>query len=331
MLYKSDIHKIKQFWHPDVSKEKSIFLQGKKVKHSINIIGGLCLNDSSTTRVLSNFILFNSPDYDYKPVKESDSRILEQSFYKLIKGRAKKKIRGKKVEFYPSLLSKEYVYNTGSIVNEKKKSVDQFFPTFKGCIFALSFDFTRKDLLIFIKNASNHHLFFTFLQFLLNQKVPFSFVNEIFIFPIKDGLIKSGVIDFDTSKDFTIYDSIIAEKCVRDLWNKIRIANQKLKNNIKKKNLMLPSAGYDDFKEGKSLQKFLEAFTFLTKTSGKKNIQNLKILYEDNFKWREEILEKLEGQLDYNDKRLNDYYQFRLLGHLLLHLDAAIVDAFEVN
>ena len=71
--------------------------------------------------------------------------------------------------------------------------------------------------------------------------------------------------------------------------------------------------------------------TQIKKTTQSNTIQNMKILYGNNEEWKDEIIEKLGGNIKINDPRLKDHYQFRLLAYLFLHLDAAIEDAFDIN
>ena len=100
------------------------------------------------------------------------------------------------------LISKGYVTRVQNY--EKPK---EYLLTLKGCVLAVGYEFDDLDLNCFIENASKNHLYFAYINSILN-KTSTSYVRKIFIDPIRD-LLNQGIIQFD--KNIIYFTSVIAE------------------------------------------------------------------------------------------------------------------------
>ena len=205
-------------WKNSYQKYNSVILQGKKARHLAEIMAALALNGQCTTRQMAKFVLGNLPHYEYKPPRNKESANLEKQYNRLLAGIERKKTgRKKSDERYPWLVKEGYIVKTQIIKNEKKKYVQTYFLTLKGCFFALGFNFNRNETLKFLENATKNHLYFAYIN-KIARKASYALVKEIFIEPIQD-IIKKGLISLDN--DLTFYFSNMVEAHSKVLSEKI--------------------------------------------------------------------------------------------------------------
>lgn len=201
-------------WKTNFTRKTAPILIGKKRKHASDVIAALALLGPSTTREIARFVLSKTPDYEFKPVRGNDAMVREQIFYNLLHGRLRK---NRSDEKYLGLITEKYVVNVGTKLNEKKKNVSLYSLTLKGCFFALGFEFTDGELTSFIKNASKNHIYFAYINSIL-QNTSISFVKQIFTRPIQQLIKKYRISLYD---DIQFYFSNIAEATEYELHYKM--------------------------------------------------------------------------------------------------------------
>jgi len=214
-----DISKAKNWENSFPSK--TIFInKGKKTKHSLQIIASLALLGPNTTRELAKFTIKQSKNYPYSKPRNQDSRVLEQTFSRLIKGQQKRKTGKKKSsEKYPSLESNMYVRKIGEKINEKGKKVNLYSLTFTGFLFSLGFNFKNDDFKKLLHNASRHHLFFAYVQKIADC-TSIHFIKKIFLNPISE-IIEEDKIRLD--EEISFYFSYMAESIGRSLGKSLYV------------------------------------------------------------------------------------------------------------
>lgn len=200
----------------------SIFNHKLGGKHKKDILAGLAILGPSTVYSLSKYVIEAETEKLNFKFKSSKSKKLKakgiskrkDTYYKIINDRHDD---GK---LYPGLVSKGFV---GHASPSKK---DLYFLTLKGCILSLGFKFGDDNLRTFIKNAASTHIFFAYVNKVL-QNTSLEFINEIFIKPIK-GLIEKNKINFD--EEIESFFSNISESIGNALSSKIENIYKKLKD-----------------------------------------------------------------------------------------------------
>lgn len=213
-------HDTKTVWSIDYAPKLVPVLKGKKKNHVIDLIGGITILGRPTTREIANFVLLRSKSYEYGKVRDSDSRIREQIYHKLLVGRKRVYNKKKKLdESYPGLVSWGYVSNVG-FINKKNRNAKLNMLTLKGCFFALGYHLNDDELKSFIRNSAINHISFAYLNTIL-EKTSIQFMRKTFIEPIQD-LIKREKISLDDNVEF--YFSFIADHIETSLNETIRKA-----------------------------------------------------------------------------------------------------------
>jgi hypothetical protein len=176
---------------------------GKKRKHVMDLLSSLELRGASTTSELARFAI--ESHYSKLLIKKlGKSLVTRRGHYYLnhITGREKKKIGKTTVGMYANLLKTNYV----KLIDLPKTRIAVYFPTLLTHLISLGYVYTCDETCAFIKNASRNSLYFAFLYDIMN-KTSFSFVNELFLDPIKK-MIKQNRIRFDD--DYRLNFDIIA-------------------------------------------------------------------------------------------------------------------------
>ena len=156
----------------------------------MDILAGLALNGSSSTRELATYIIKRDKDYTQNKVKfPTTVPKLQYAYYRRIAWSDYKKSKKTKLTTKnPTLLSLFYVQEMEQI-KTKHDFTYKYFLTLKGCLVALGFKFTNKELRRFINNASRIHIYFAFLEKIIKETSN-QFVRKIFIEPIIDSIEK---------------------------------------------------------------------------------------------------------------------------------------------
>lgn len=204
-------------WKNDFPRYMVRNMEGKKVKHVLEIIAGLSILGPSTTRELARFVLLNDHSYPRRPILEKDARVLEQIYYKLIEGRLRYESGKKKSQKkYPGLVDHEFLLPVGKKLNSQNREVPTYSLTLKGCLFALGFQFNNDEVSSFLRNAGRSHPVFAYLS-KISENTSIDMVKEWFLAPIYD-LIKRGLLVLD---EFASW-SIIFEHVQGNIGRKIR-------------------------------------------------------------------------------------------------------------
>jgi len=203
------------------TKYNSLILSGRKAEHVKNIIFMLSLNSPLTTRDIAKHVL-KKESISNAPIKDNESRIREQVYYKLIQGRMYKKSGKKKYDKYPGLIEYGYVIDADEIKNVKNKSVKIFIPTFRGWVFALGFNFDISMIGSFLQNNSKNNLLCAYLNQVLEITSP-KFIQDIFFHSIYS-IIKEGRILLD--RDLGFYFVNISQVIGSTLYERITQINQ---------------------------------------------------------------------------------------------------------
>ena len=170
-----------------------VFL-GKRYRHTSDLLVGLAVRGPCTTRTAAKYVLENTPDYEYKPVRDRESSNLAKNYNNLINDKRSSK------KHWSGLLTQKYVVRLDEKTNEKNTKAYAYALTMKGCFVALGYDFTDDQLTSFIKNASRNNLYFAYINRILSQ-TSISFVKDIFISSIQR-IIKKGRITLDDEIGF---------------------------------------------------------------------------------------------------------------------------------
>jgi len=210
------------FWKNDYPRHAVPQLKGKKVKHSLEIIAALAICGPCTVPGIARFTTSNTHIYPHKTVKGSnEASSLGKTYRKLILGRPPQKVgRIVKIKKHPGLINHQFLILTGKIDSERR-SAQTYFLTLKGCLFALGFQFTEKQLSLFIQNASHNHLYFAYLNKIL-EDTSIEFVKKLFIEPVQS-LIRNGMLILGETISFSylLSEQLHAiEKIVFDLVGK---------------------------------------------------------------------------------------------------------------
>jgi len=189
------------FWKNYYPRHNVNHLKGKKTKHSLEIFASLALLGPSTTREMAKFTLKKSMEYTHVILKGSnDASSLEKIYRKLIQGIPVQENKNQSKK-YPGLVDHQFLVPTEKKINSKKNPVQTYFLSLKGCFFALAFQFTNEQLSMFIKNASQNHLYFAYLKKILDD-TSIEFVKRIFILPVQS-IIKNGMLYLGDSISFS--------------------------------------------------------------------------------------------------------------------------------
>lgn len=291
---------------------------GKKKKHTMDIIAGLAINGSSTTTELAKFVIYRDKEYLGSGVKLSEIPSQRgQSYYRRIVWAEHKKTGGKELsEKNPTLLDLYYVRRVETIVNKKNKEIQRYALTLKGCLVALGFNFSDKELKSFIDNASRTHIFFAFLKNVTNN-TSISFVRKLFVEPIKLRIRKKLFV-FNKNDFVQIYSSNIANFISKKFYSIIHFAVVK----SVKKDIPL-----DEIKEMKNVNELMN-----------KIIYNKKIEYADfDPRYTQEIRDELVSKYFPEDKdaeyfyRYSEHYEVGLLCMVFRQLHYAYYGAGELG
>jgi len=200
----------KPMWTNLYSSKVTWILFEKKWRNASDLMAGIALLGPSTTWQVANFVVSKSV------VGTRDVRTKDGIYRDLINARRKKS--GKKIKKESlGLLSKGYLFDLGTFLNEKNLQVHKYFLTLKGCLFAFGFDFSDLEFRDFVNHASRHYLFFAYLKSIM-EKTSIRFVREIFQKPIQ-ALIKKNRILLDY--DFALNFVLIAEKIGESVYNSL--------------------------------------------------------------------------------------------------------------
>jgi len=133
----------------------------------------------------------------------SEIRNRGKIFNKLIMGRLYKKSGRKKFGKYPGLVDHGFLKKIN--IKKSKKNIDTnvWFPTLKGHIVALGYNFDNDELLKFLNNASTNSLFFAYLKNLTNV-VSINIVKMLFLNPISE-LVKNGILDLNDDLRYSLW------------------------------------------------------------------------------------------------------------------------------
>lgn len=330
MLSSSDL-KNKLVWKSVFSSYVSIILQGKKVKNSIDIMAANSINGPCTTRELAKFVLLKTPGHS-KKISNKEARVKEQMFYKLLTGRFRKKTGRKKGDRYSGLISKDYIKKVGTKINDKGKNTNLYFLTLKGCFFVLGNNFSDDELRKFIQNAAKYHLFFSFLENLLQGQTSLTFVKQIFIKPVQD-LGKKSILIFDGNIPFSFYFEIIAKTSGREIYKKMIHFNNEFSalGHLAR----MKGGSYNMMPHRNDTDPLLAMISrLLYVTRKRKSILDTNCLIElygdiPNIPWRKKIVTELLGDVTKPYESLVDNSdEFRILLQILLHSDIAIKNAY---
>ena len=200
----NQVQKNQDLWSNEFPYGKIPIFVGKKKKYVSEIIASLELLGASTTTEISNFVL-SHPKSDRIRIKITSSEIQNRSkiFNKLIMGRMDKKTGRKKLGKYPGLV--DYGFLKKIDVKKSKKNIDTgiWFPTFKGHIVALGYNFDNSELIQFLNTASTNSLFFAYLRDLTNI-TSIDIVKMLFLDPISE-LIKNGILDLNNDLRYSTW------------------------------------------------------------------------------------------------------------------------------
>lgn len=174
------------------TRDNSLILSGRKASNVRSIIYSLSLSSPCTTRDIAKFSLQNER-ISNAPIKDNESRIREQIYYKLITGRMDKKSGRKKGERYPGLIENGYVVDTGKIINEKNKLVKEYSLTFRGLFFALGFNFDVSMIESFLQKNSKNNLLCAYLNLALKNISP-KFIQDVFLHPIYSIIVNNKIL-----------------------------------------------------------------------------------------------------------------------------------------
>ena len=216
------------------TKYNSVILSGRKASNVRSIIYSLSLSSPCTTRDIAKISLQNET-ISNASIKDNESRIREQIYYKLITGRMYKKSGRKKGERYPGLIENGYVVDTGKIINEKNKLVKKFTLTFRGLFFALGFNFDVSMIEIFLKNNSKNNLLCAYLNLVLKNTSP-KFIQDVFLHPIYSIIVNNKIL---LDGDLGFYFINISQAIGNSAYVKTSQINQKyLDTNDYEKHMM---------------------------------------------------------------------------------------------
>jgi len=178
-------------------------IKGKAHTNNSNIIASLCLLGPSTTfQMAENVLRFEKRKTSRKiSIPYSEKKLRAGIYYNRLRDRNSEK--GK----IPGLISLKMVRRTGYLKNEKNLKVPLYFPTFKGCIFALGYNFSKREMRNFLKNAGRHFISFAYLNEVLDN-TSMTFFRNVIHNPVKN-IIKTGKITFD--KQFRLSLRILSD------------------------------------------------------------------------------------------------------------------------
>lgn len=293
---------------------------GKKNKHTMDVIAGLAINGSATTTELAKFVIHWDKEYLGSGVKLSEiSSQRGQAYYRRIVWAEHKKTGKKKLsEKNPTLLDLHYVRRVETIVNEKNKETQRYALTLKGCLVALGFDFSNKELKSFIDNASRTHIFFAFLKIIVNN-TSISFVKKLFVKPIQ-AKIKKRVFVFNENDFVQIYSSNIANFISRKFYDIVH--NAVVKSNetvIMYKNKPLEYIKSKNIPENVSLEDISFGDISLNDIREMKNVKRLmnNIIYNEKIEYADfdplyaqEIRDELVSKYFPEDKNAEYFYRY---------------------
>lgn len=198
------------FWKNDFPRHIIPDLKGKNVKHSLEILASLALYGPGTTWDMAKFTHSKSTEYQHLELKGTNRvRTLDKTYRRRICVNVVKN-RSKKIRKYPGLFDQRFLDKIERKHNSKNNLAQTYFLSLKGCFFALGFHFTDTQLSLFIKNASQYHLIFAYLNRIV-EDTSIDLVKEWFVNPIKD-LIRRGLLNIDEYVSvISIFESIQME------------------------------------------------------------------------------------------------------------------------
>lgn len=224
--------------------------KGGKQENNLNLLGALAINGNSKTSDIANFLFTKkfhkvSEDDSVFPWDTSDMTLNEirktflekrtNRFNLLLTGRQKLSHSGKKIldddgnfKRYPNPVDLGYVVVTGSPKNDKGKFIPQYFLTLKGFLLIVGYELELSELKSVIENASKISKFFGFIKYVMNV-TSVSFVNDIFIIPIRKVLLRSDMFE-GGNMDF--YFSNFADMISISLSTKMKLIDKKNKEKI---------------------------------------------------------------------------------------------------
>jgi len=234
------------FWNNILPYQTIPIFQGKKRKMVIDLLACLELMGPATTTELAKFLI--TSHYSQGQIEEMRKDVIKQRahhFWNHLLGFEKKKKGRKTVGKYLGLINEEYVKIVGSKKSVKNKDVQIFFPTLKGHLVSLGYDFTDKELIQFIQNASKNSLYFAYLNDLC-EKISLKFVKELFLNPIKK-MIEQNRIRFDD--DYRLNFDIITNTTALKIRRTIGKSWAEIHSYYNPKQEHLVTADYDLLKE----------------------------------------------------------------------------------
>jgi hypothetical protein len=206
-----------------------LFKYGKQ-ESMINFVGILAVRGTSTiTDVAKTILVYGKPQSYFDELKHADYSFAQSRYRVLFSGHryythGGKKIPGKdgKPKRYDSPLKLGYFVELTSKNNSNDKSSVQYHLSLKGFLLALGYDLSLKEITSVVENASKVSLFFCFIKIVM-QNTSVSFVQEIFINPIRQVLLKSDIFQ-NSSMDF--YFINLADAISNSLYNKMIHVNK---------------------------------------------------------------------------------------------------------